>query len=476
MASLSDMVSISSSGLYAHQERLAVISNNVTNMQTEGYHRQTAVLSTNPANYPNLYTTIPYSMGTGVQVQDIIREYDGLRESVYLGENSESSKHEFLAKMLPDMQILLDETSGSTISDSLNKFWASCQDVAANPDNLAIRNAMLARANQLAVTFNSISSGLSDYRSGIISGTPPDVTGSLADEVSTINETLDELQKINRLITQFQATNVSTADLEDKRDLLVRDLSSSFEVDVDTQYNIRLAGQTLVSSDGATKNDLEITGSDPLSFSAAGTAVEIEEGTLGGYQELITYIDSIQSDLNTLAGSLISEVNTMHEAGYDLEGDPGLAFFTGTTAADIAVNTELYDQSNPLLNHPEKIAAAKTLYDPGGPNEGPNTGDGANILDIADLSRADQADLSDRTYNEFYTDLSSALGARIASEEDMAEAGEATLAMLDTAIQSESGVNLDQELVDMMSAQRAYQSSAKVLSTVNAMFDVLFSL
>ena len=476
MSSLNDIMTVARSGILSHQQNLNVIAHNITNVQTTGYHRQTASLSTNPANMPNMSTTIPYSQGTGVTVADIDREYNMLLENQLLDEQSEAARHDMLADRLPDLQSLLNAGGDSSVDDALNEYWTAWQDVASNPDNLSMRNVLLEKADRLASTLNSTYSSLSTYRNNLVSGTPPDVTGAVCSDVDSINAITAQVQKLNNKIAMYQGSSVSTADLQDQRDLLIRDLTKYADVSVGTDYSVSLDGQILVSSDGQTRNEMAITSSDPLSFSVGGTAVQVNDGILAGWSELINYTESIMNSLDTFSSELISQVNTLHTSGYDLNGDDGLAFFTGTSAADIAVNSELYDAADPMNNQPERIAAAKTLFDPGGPNEGPNTGDGAVALEIADMVSQDYAALNNQTFNSFYTQIETNLGAEIQSETDMAAASASIIGNLEDAIQSDSGVSLDEELVNMITAQRAYQACARLASETNSMFDSILNL
>ncbi len=476
MSSLTDITTVARSGILAQQENLNVIAHNITNVNTTGYHRQTAVLTTNPANMSNISTTIPYSQGTGVTVDDVMREYDLLRERALLGERSETAENEFLAEQLPDLEAILLTDTENGLAETLTEFWTAWQDVASYPDDITMRSVALEKGAQLAAVLNKTSSSLQSYRDAVAAGTPPDITGSVADEVDSLNTITEELQNLNRKISLYEGTRVSTADLEDRRDVLVGELADLADVSVDADYTITLDGQTLVSSDGLTRNTLSVTSSDPLTFDVAGTAVTIEEGVIGGWSGMVDYIETLVDNLDTLAAEMITQINTLHTSGYDLDGNAGIDFFTGTTAGDIAVNATLYNADNPLLNQPRLLAAAQSLYDPGGPDEGANTGDGSNALAISDLSGTAFATLENLSFNEYYTQLSTNLGTQIQTYEALAEDGAATITALEDAIQSESGVSLDEELISMITAQRAYQAAANLLSQTNTMFDVIMSI
>ena len=140
MGSINDALTIARSGVLTHQERMNVIAHNIANVDTEGYHRQQAVLGTNPANEPNLYVARDYSLGTGVRVIDVIRMQNDAREGLYRDEYSALNEHEQILDLLHDAEAMLNGTGDASIDARLNEFWASWQDLANNADRLASRN------------------------------------------------------------------------------------------------------------------------------------------------------------------------------------------------------------------------------------------------------------------------------------------------------------------------------------------------
>ena len=167
----------------------------------------------------------------------------------------------------------------------------------------------------------------------------------------------------------------------------------------------------------------------------------------------------------------MTQINTLHTTGYDLDGNVGVDFFTGSGATGIQVNPALYNPVNPLLNQPRLVAAASTLHAPGEPNEG----DGSAALAIADLADNKIAALGNQTFNNYSTELVAGLATSIQSEEALAADGKAVVDSLNNAIQGETGVSLDEEMIEMISAQRAYQASAKLVTTIDDMLDTLIN-
>jgi len=473
--SLNDCLSIARSGILAHQQRMAVISHNIANINTPGYHRQKTVLGTNPPEQSNVYSSIYYDIGTGVRVMDVVRAYNDAMERQYLNLNSSATANSLLSNTLAGIESMLNSTvDGVSLTDYLAKFWAAWQDVATNPTNTAMRTVLLEKAATLTYAFNSMATNLDNYTADLITGSGS-YTGMIQTTVDEINSLATRIQDLNVQITAAKARSTSTNDLCDQRNELIRELSSKAGITIDADQTIRINNQMLVSGDGTMRNDLAISSASPeVTFSLDAYAVTISGGELDGYVQACNIITTLRSNLDTLANELITDINQWHQAGFDLNGDGGVDFFIGDGADDIQVSPALYNYSNPLLGHPELVAAAMTL-DPGPPPI-PNVGDGSNALRIADLGNTNLFGLGERTCSEYFTDMTAAVGASKATAEDLANNNQIALDAYANIIQETDGVNLDEELLDMMSAQRAFAAASRVATTVDEMMQVLLNI
>lgn len=473
MASLNDSFIIARSGILTHQTRMAVISHNIANVQTPGYHRQRAILGTNPPEQPNIYTAPKHEIGTGVRILDIVRSFDETQERQYLNLNSSAATQSLLSDTLAGTEALVNSTvDGVSLTDYLSKFWAAWQDVATNPSNLTMRSVLLEDSATLTYALNSVSTNLDNYSAVLLNGSGP-YTGVIPTTVDDINSLATRIKDLNTRITLAEAQQSNANDLLDQRTSLIRDLSAKVGITLDADYTVRINGRILVAGDGSARYDLAIDTGSPLQFTLAGNPVTISGGELDGYIQTVDIVATLRSNLDTFASELISQVNALHTAGYDLAGTRGVEFFSGTGAGDVQVGTDLYDYSNPLLSHPELVAAASAL-DPG-PPPGPQVGDGSNALRIADLAIARPGNLGNRTFAGYFTDVTASLGARQASAANLAEDNQTALDALENTMQSTDGVNQDEELLDMMSAQRAFEASARVATTVDEMMDTIIN-
>ena len=148
-----------------------------------------------------------------------------------------------------------------------------------------------------------------------------------------------------------------------------------------------------------------------------------------------------------------AEVNTIHAAGQDLDGDTGWNFFdpAGTTAASISLSADVVGQ-------PRRIAAGQV---------GAGAWDAGVAQQLAGLRELDGGP------DDAYAELVGSLGVKVGSTRARATAQSSVLQRVDEARLAARGVNIDEEMIDLVSAQRAYEASARVVNAVDEMLDVL---
>jgi flagellar hook-associated protein 1 FlgK len=183
----------------------------------------------------------------------------------------------------------------------------------------------------------------------------------------------------------------------------------------------------------------------------AGTPLTLTGGSIEGE---ITARDGalarLQSGLNTLASQLITQVNTVYSAGYDLNGNTGQDLFTGSAASDIGVNSN-------VANDPTQFQAAGAAS---------SAGDNTVVLALAQLGGQKIAGLSKQTFSASYAQTVSDLGDAISS----------VTQMLATQRASTSGVSTDTEMTNLIQYQKAYEASAELVSTLNQMMQTVVSM
>lgn len=483
MDTLHNSFTIARSAILTHQRRLGIISNNIANINTPGYHRQRAALATGPEVAPTMSETRQFSLGTGVRITDVIRSYNHMQETMLRQQTGDAEGHKTRADALGQLEALLNETGDAALGARLDAFWSAWYDLANQADNMGFRNVVAQRAHELASHIQSLDSRIGNYAEQILNGIPGDFSGRLPADVDRFNELTSELQNMNSRIN-YSLQAFQPNGLMDKRDAALRELCSMADVTVDVDGAISLDGNLLVAADGGSRAELTVSAAGPPpEFELDGAPVSISSGTLGGWSVVLDIAAGMRDRLDLLTVSLMDAVNTIHNSdlnpagdSYDLDGERSvLDFFTGTGAGDFAINPAIYDPADPLAMDVRLIAAAASRH-AAGPPPVPNQGDGARALEIAELANEAMAALNGQTFNSFHNIGLSMLGGTVASENALAENGNDIVEALKDAIQAETGVNLDEELMEMVSAQRAFQAAARLMNTVDEMITTVLQL
>ena len=199
--------------------------------------------------------------------------------------------------------------------------------------------------------------------------------------------------------------------------------------------------------------------STALAWGTAGTSAAVTGGAVGGLLTVVTStVPGQLAGLDSVASSLSNAVNTAQAQGYDLTGAKGKPFFTGSTAADLAV----------AITDPNQIAAASTPV-PSGTSPSANI-DGSNAANIADLGAGPvtfggtSVASPTTVYGSFVADL----GSAVSQVNSQVSAQSQVVSSTTTTYQNQTGVDTNQELTAMVQYQNSYQAAARFLTTVQA--------
>ena len=443
------------SGLFAHRRRLDVISHNVANSNTIGYSRQRVDLVSASGAGVGIHSGSSQSLG-GVEVAGITRSRDSFLESRSLEASGSSAKLVASHDVLMSVEALIGEPSDHGIIAGLDAMWGAFDDLANFPDALPQREAAIQSAVTVTGRLNEIDRQLRQLHET--------TTESLQSDVARVNALTSEIATLNEAISAV-ATDLSPNDLLDQRDLAASSLAqlvgARTRTRADGSMDVYLGNTTLVQGSRTfTVEVAETTDAtlSPLGFQRVGlevaglvTVTDIA-GKLGGKLDGLngTIPDSINS-LNEVAQQLFTDVNTRHQDGEDLDGNQGGPFFDGSNAGTITVSTGI--QSDARL-----VAAASPL---GG------TRDGSNAANIANLrSKTTGADATAVSFVATLGLTAQAVGQRASAESDAFQ-------RVEEARLTARSVNVEEEMVDLIEAQRSYEAAARVVSTIDQMLDTL---
>jgi len=326
------ILNVGTRALMANQVVLQTTGNNIANVNTPGYSRQSAVLQT----VEGQFTGGGY-IGRGVDVATIQRSYSDflIRQSALsgatsAGDNARADKLRQLEALFPGGTSGL----GAAISDMLNSF----SDVASAPTDLTARTVVLTRVSEAASRMRSASQSLDDLQLG--------VKQELSQKVDAINSLAKSIAAVNDKIAKAQGTGQPPNDLLDQRDQLIREMNryiqtSSIEA-TDGTLGIFIAGsQALVLGSAAspltvTSDDFNDSLKSKLSINRSGQVITLDETMLGGGEVsgLLRFQNTDLAEGRNLLGRLTlaisTSMNAQHALGLDLDGNVGGNLFTPT--------------------------------------------------------------------------------------------------------------------------------------------------
>lgn len=472
--SVSNLLDIASTGLNAQQMALNVAGENVTNVNTAGYSRQSVVFDSVQST-----STHGFPLGNGVLVAAIQRNYDSFLQSQMMAANSASGNATTSNSAMGMVQPLFSDLTASGLGTSLQSFFNSWHDLAANAGGIPERQVVLSSAQQLVTDFNNISNNLTDVKDSM--------NTSLKGVVTDINDQLQQIAKLNGTIKQAEISGATANELRDQRDLLLRQLSGNVGVNTQEQpdgtLNVSLKnGELLVTGTTAGKLMLQPQAAPPnysdiIAIPPGTGAATTVTGTIGGPNNSLgklgatiqmrdVTVNSYLATLDQLASTVATEVNNVFATGYDLNGVTGGSLFSPAPPASVtAANLSL------SISNPSDIAAADAAPATGG------TGNNVIGLKIAALYDAKLTlPGGSMTMAEFYDSLVGKVGVDAQASQRAETSSTGTLNQMNNLRESNSGVSLDEELSNLVKYQKAYQGAAKLVNVANDMLDAVLGL
>ena len=375
---------IATRALRTEQTLVDVTNQNIANANTPGYSRQTGDVKATPAYPIPVFSASgqPGQLGTGVAVSEITRARDTFLDGQIRQQMTSQGRWDARKAALSNVESIINEPSNIGLSSLMTKYFSAWQNVANSPSDPSARAALVEQGSALASGFNNTVSQLQQQQAGL------DQQVGLT--VANINNYTTQIANINKQIAQVVTSGMQPNDLKDQRDQLVDKLSSLVKISTvqnpDGELSIYVNSRQLV--DRSTAYQMQAVAPAGQQFVqpewSDGTIVNPGDGQLQGELESRDQLiaGEIQS-VNTVAGRVISQVNALHQSGSDLNGKPGIPFFTGTNATNIAVNTTLTG-----ANGTDYVAAARAYATGGAPAYASAAGDSSNAIAIANLANS----------------------------------------------------------------------------------------
>lgn len=434
---MSDLLSIGASGVRAYQTALNTVGENIANTGVAGYTRRTTSLAEVSSTSGSINARFVTS-GNGVAVTGIGRVADMFKAASLRQSSSDLGRTETAATWLDRIENGLTENN---LPDKLTGFFTAARSLAADPSSVPSRAVLIETATSTALAFQ---------QTGIALDRSMDELDATAQQgVRGLNALGTQLANINDGLGRTSPNTATAAQLMDQRDQVLEQMSALTDVAVKTddlgRSTVNLGGSTgplFVAGNTEGHVSYQRSASGAVSFvvqrTGATSALTPNGGALAGVVDGAQRIAETRTSLNAVAADFTAQVNAVQAQGRDLNGVAGQPLFaTGTTPTDITV----------AMTDPRGIAAASA---------GGGTRDASNLTALQTI----------RTTRDFEGRTTTLITANAAALDQKQQVADAQSAIRDGALAARdavSSVDLDNEAVELLRFQQAYQASARVI-------------
>lgn len=535
MTSTFGILEAARSGLNAAQEGLNVTSQNISNADTTGYTRQMIQSSSISPDTGFMYTSSNAQVGQGVSVGDVYQVRDSFLDVSYRQQNAQYSMWNGMEDQLTPIEDTFNEVSDSTTSSSaltglsgqLDNVITSLQnysgdssdtdlsaDVESNVDMLT--QSIKDDASQLTTTLSNEKSEL-----GIVVNGGAGDTENGPDE-GGINGMITSIQSLNVQISSYESGTGQTAnDLRDQRNELLDQLSSDIDISSTEQPNgmvtVQLQGDTsgkmiIDSSNNATTFTVgtdSTSGATVLQYADTSTTAPVAGGLVKAYLNVINGdgsgtddpatgqcgnvgIPYLETKLNEFAIGLYNVMNNSGSSvSSSMDSNPTqLLTYTQSDGTDDTTGTAAPSTDTPpdLMNVASTIGVTSTwssdssafINNYSGSDPSTYLNDFANALlnttgTVPTPTSTDSTATYSGSLSNFADTFTSDIATAVSNVSEKASSSQTTLDNIDEERQSISSVSTDDEGVNIIKYQQAYDANARVITTIDQMLATLIT-
>lgn len=499
---------IARTGLVASQKALDVTSHNIANANTEGYTRQRLDFSSRQGVTANKIT-----IGSGVDIDKLTQIRDEYLDYQFRGENSVKNELETKSETTTYIENIFGEPSDHGINQSLSDFFVSMEELTNNAQEATYRETVVQNAVKLTDSIRTVATELTEYQK--------EIDNVIEMSVDQVNSIIERVHELNKTIHNYELKGTQANDLRDERNLLIDELSEYVNIeafeDSTGKLVVNAAGTSVISGTHVKYMEVEsgelnpYTGEHDNVIYWEGTTSEVKpqsgklkglldtrDGSTQGDQGIPYYMDQ----LNMLAKGMIEEFNSINNAGYTIpygdkdsrmdvdffhdifegmtEGDADYLAAEKTAALKLEVSADLLESGYNIGLSGEEIT--------GDLNWG-NSENGVRFLElrdstamtvkygldpetetytnndksVANLESFYQKTISDMAINKNYFD------SRMRSQQELTN-------FIEGEKLAVSEVSIDEEMINMVQYQQAYNAAAKVITVADQMMETLVNM
>ena len=435
--------------LAAQQFALSIAQRNVANVNDPNYTRQQVVFT--PRGGESEYGVSVVSIQAS---RDRFLDYSISRELQSLGENAVAYE------ALQQVDAIFGGSGGEGLQEALSDFFNSFSALSGAPEDISLRQEVLSSANTLAAEFRRAYSAIQQVQAS--------ADNSVQYAVAEINSITAQVADLNqRIAVAQQSHSESEPTLRDSRQQLLERLSSLVDV---SYFETESGSVTVTTRQGGLlvleneNRELALARSAEGAFlrvqlNGAEITGELESGELGG---LVHLRDNILSGylaaLDDMAATVAARVNEQHGQGTDLNGAAGADLFAQFTQITPGSNAGAARAMSVAITDAAQVAAAAA---------GTGVGDNTNAKLLAGIGEEKLFGGSTQTATEYYAQLLYRVGTDEKTAKDGVETQTDLVEQLKNQRASTSGVNLDEEAINIIQYQKAYQASSRLANVLD---------
>ena len=423
MAGISLALYTAEQSLLNTQTELATSSNNISNANTPGYARETAVQTENPQTW-----TTPGWMGTGASITNIAQARDNFLEQQLMNATTGDSQYTSLASQLATVQTTASDSGANGISQALGNFFDAWSSLAQNPANSSEQSQVYSTAQNLASSIQSTQSQL-----GSMGG---QITSQVADTVTQANSLINQIAQLNKSV-QCASPLSQPNTLIDQRYAAMDSLSKLIPVTFANNTDGTVDVSTIENGSAVNLVSGQTVAAQISSTSAIGG------GQFGGLLQAQNNLNSYMTQFDNFADTLSGEVDSVST----------LPVFSGTSASTITANSGfLSGKSSSQL-----AAIAQNM---------------SGLQDTA----VSFPDGGSSTLQQYLGAIQQTIGTDTQQANSEQSFYDSLKSQLQAQQQSVSGVSLDEEMVNVIQFQQIYQAAAKVITTTSSLLSTAINM
>ncbi len=497
MSSTFTGLQIGKSGLMSAMSNLQVTGNNISNVNTAGYTRQKVdTIALGAYNGSMRYVTSAANYkGLGSRITGTSQYRDASLDVRYRQEVAKLSQQTAAAEGLNEIGMIFDDTINTVMDEQFSNLVSQLQNFAGDPSSEVAENLVKTSAEVMTQFFNQYSDRIETAFG--------DMTATFNESVDNVNSILERVASLNDSIRNAQLGQYDALELRDERNTLLDELSQYLNVQVSTKsvpvgsgYSVETLKVDFLDKDGVTHNLID--GGEFNQFKGTETdgeygilltdkdGAQIEEltdsiynGAFKGYLDILNGKGSFagndensykgipfyRESLNSLASTFAKVLNEANGADKPLfEAEDGGEI----TAENIQLSEKWRTADGPYLTNSVKDTADSST-------------DNTNILYmISQLTGKQEFSKGNGTpfegsFQDYLTNICATLGTQIQSNETLSTTYANNVDDIDYARESVSGVNLDEEAINMITYNYALTAASRFLTTVDEALNTLIS-